>query len=171
MDGPDCFSGFQDFRYRDDRNPLSTQNSGSRYTDGSLDLRHVSPQTDGSDLSRDFSHRNSRSLVFETPNISIAEVWISRHLFSGLSPPRIPVPGSPNWTIAQHASFLKSTTAIPSLFRDLKCLGFLDLENSDILSVDIPMPKCLSSGLSPRLFPMVNLVQLLSDPMVDEISK
>jgi hypothetical protein len=53
-DGPDRLSLFQSFRCSGDRNPLSTQNPGSRYTDGSFDLRHVSPQTDGPDRSRYF---------------------------------------------------------------------------------------------------------------------
>jgi hypothetical protein len=42
MDGSDLLSGFWDFRYSDDRNLLSTQNPGSRYADGLLDLAHVS---------------------------------------------------------------------------------------------------------------------------------
>jgi hypothetical protein len=74
MDSPDHFSRFRDFRYPDDRNPLSTQNPSSRYTDGSLDLRHVSPQTDGLDRSPDFSHENSRSHVIVTPNFMNTDI-------------------------------------------------------------------------------------------------
>jgi len=54
MDGPDRFLRFRDFRYPDDINPLSNQNPGIRYIDGSLDLHHVSPQMDGPDRSHYF---------------------------------------------------------------------------------------------------------------------
>ena len=76
MDGPDPISLFHRFQCSDDRNPLSTQNLGSRYTDGSLDLRHVSPLTDGSDLSRDFYHGDSRSPVLEIPNFMNVDIPI-----------------------------------------------------------------------------------------------
>jgi hypothetical protein len=33
-----------------------------------------------------------------------------------------------------------------SLFRDLKCLDFLDLVNPDFTNVDIPMPSNILSG-------------------------
>jgi hypothetical protein len=99
MDDPDPISQFHSFRYPDDRNSLSNQNPGSRYTDGSLDPHHVSPQTDDSD-----------SLL---------------------------------------------------LFQDLKCPDFLDLENSDIPNVDIPISQ--SFGTSTLLFTKLNLVQLPTD--------
>jgi hypothetical protein len=75
MDDPDPTSLFQDFRFPDDKNPLSTQNPGSRYTDGSLNLCHVSQLMDGSDQFWDFHHENSQSHVIVTldfTNVDIA---------------------------------------------------------------------------------------------------
>jgi hypothetical protein len=73
---PDPISLFQSFRSSDDRNPLSTQNPGSQYTDGSLDPCHVSPQTDGLDLSRDLYHGDSRSPVIVIFDFLIANIPI-----------------------------------------------------------------------------------------------
>jgi hypothetical protein len=84
MDDPDPTSLFQDFRCPDDRNPLSTQNPGSRYTDGSLDLRHVSQLMDGSDRFRDFHHENSRSHVIVTPDFTNVDIPMATPLVGTL---------------------------------------------------------------------------------------
>jgi hypothetical protein len=115
MDDPDPISLFSRLQCPDDRNPLSTQNPGSRYTD-SLDLRHVSPQTDGSDPSRDFS--------MEIPDLLSSRLPISSNV-----PISRCLRDSPLRTSAQisemddHATRVlpQTTTAILSLFQDLKC--------------------------------------------------
>ena len=59
---------------------MSTQNPGSRYTDGSLDLRHMSQLMDGSDRFRDFHHENSRSHVIVTPNFTNVDILMATPL-------------------------------------------------------------------------------------------
>jgi hypothetical protein len=85
MDDPDPTSLFRDFLCPDDRNPLSTQNPGSRYTDGSLDLRHVSQLMDGSDRFQDFHHENSRSHVIVTPNFTNVDILMATPLVGNLT--------------------------------------------------------------------------------------
>jgi hypothetical protein len=84
MDDPDPTSLFQDFRCPDDRNPLSTQNPGSRYTDGSLDLRHVSQLMDDSDRFQDFHHENSRSHVIVTLDFTNVDIPMATPLVGTL---------------------------------------------------------------------------------------
>jgi hypothetical protein len=59
---------------------MSNQNPGSRYTDGSLDLHHVSLQMDGSDRSQDFYHENSQPPVIVTPDFTNDEIPIFGHV-------------------------------------------------------------------------------------------
>jgi hypothetical protein len=84
MDDPDPNSLFWDFRCPDDRNPLSTQNPGSRYTDGSLDLHHVSQLMDGFDQFWDFHHENSRYHVMVTPNFMNVDIPMAMPLVGTL---------------------------------------------------------------------------------------
>jgi hypothetical protein len=106
---------------------MSTQNPGSRYTDGSLDLRHVSQLLDGSDqISGLRLVQGQKTLTYVSPGVRISELddRATRVL-----------------PYTDGSDFL-------SLFQNLKCPDLLDLENSDIPNVDIPISQLLS-GLSP----------------------
>jgi hypothetical protein len=139
MDGLGYPSGFRDLRFPIDTASMSTPNPGGRRV---LDSCHVSsiderPRSFPGLLLWRFPiscRRDSRYRERRYPDA------FETHLYE-------PVPGSPKWMITRHASSLRRTAAILSLFRDLKCPGFLDLRTSDIPSADIPMPKC-PSGLS-----------------------